>query len=106
MRMTHNLSVTLICLLALLSAPAAMAQPSTGYSLSQDAVALLQDLLPSGHSRTDRNLENAIEADSLRSPKVIKSPASPASLGSPGRGASQVPAKAHCHSPDFVQLCI
>ncbi len=67
MRMTHRLNVTLTCLLALLLAPAAMAQPNTGYSLSQDAVALLEDLLPTGHSRTDRNLEKAIDAieDSL-----------------------------------------
>ncbi len=65
--MTHSPNVTLICLLALRSAPAAMAQPYTGYWLSQEAVTLLADLLPTGHSRTDRNLEKAIDAieDSL-----------------------------------------
>lgn len=67
MQLTHRLDVALTCLLVLLLAPAAMAQPNTGYSLKQDAVVLLEEILPTGHSRTDRNLEKAIDAieDSL-----------------------------------------
>jgi len=69
MRMTYR-PVALTCLLVLLSAPAAMAQSITASSLKQDAVTLLLgELLPTGtgHSRTDQNLEKAIDAieDSL-----------------------------------------
>ncbi len=53
----------LACLLVLLLTPATLAQTTepTAFSLKEGTVALLQDTLPTGHGRTNRRIEAAID---------------------------------------------
>ncbi len=61
MRMTYR-PVALTCLLVLLLASAAMAQPGTPFTFKEEAIAALEGTLPTGHSRSDRRIEKAIDA--------------------------------------------